>query len=69
MIRSHYLESNVSRETLSKLSKYNDFLIENNSKMSLISKNSEKIAIDRHYVDCAQIAKYLDKKDKKIFKC
>ena len=66
MIRSHYLESNVSRETLSKLSKYNDFLIENNSKMSLISKNSEKIAIDRHYVDCAQIAKYLDQEDKKI---
>jgi Predicted S-adenosylmethionine-dependent methyltransferase involved in bacterial cell division len=42
------------------------FLIENNRKMSLISKNSENIAIDRHYVDCAQLIKYLDKSDKTI---
>ena len=56
----------VSRETLVKISKDHGFLIENNRKMSLISKNSENIAIDRHYVDCAQLIKYLDKSDKTI---
>ena len=66
MIRSNYFEKSVSRETLVKISKYHSFLIENNRKMSLISKNSENIAIDRHYVDCAQLIKYLDKSDKTI---
>ena len=66
MIRSNYFEKSVSRETLVKISKYHSFLIENNRKMSLISKNSENIAIDRHYVDCAQLIKYLDKSDKSI---
>ncbi len=66
MIRSNYFEKIVSRETLVKISKYHSFLIENNRKMSLISKNSENIAIDRHYVDCAQLIKYLDKSDKTI---
>jgi len=66
MIRSNYFEKSVSRETLVKISKYHSFLIENNRKMSLISKNSENIAIDRHYVDCAQLIKYLDKSDKNI---
>lgn len=66
MIRSNYFEKSVSRETLVKISKYHGFLIENNRKMSLISKNSENIAIDRHYVDCAQLIKYLDKSDKTI---
>ena len=67
MIRSNYFENSVSRETLSKLSKYNDFLLENNKKMALISKNTEKIAVERHYEDSAQIISYLDKKDKTIW--
>ena len=66
MIRSSYLEKNVSRETLLKLSKYHEFLIENNKKMSLISKKTEEVAVKRHYEDCAQIIKYLDKSDKTI---
>ena len=66
MIRSNYFENSVSRETLVKISKYHSFLLENNRKMSLISKNSEEIAIDRHYVDSAQLIKYLDKSDKTI---
>ena len=66
MIRSNYFEKSVSRETLVKISKYHSFLIENNRKMSLISKNSENIAIDRHYVDCAQLIKYFDESDKTI---
>ena len=66
MIRSSYFENSVSRETLLKLTKYHEFLIENNQKMSLISKKSEEIAVKRHYEDCAQLIKYLDKTDKVI---
>ena len=66
MIRSTYFENSVSRETLLKLTKYHDFLLENNRKMSLISKKTEEIAVKRHYEDCAQIIKYLDNSDKTI---
>ena len=66
MIRSNYFDKSVSRETLSKISKYNEFLLENNKKMALISKNTEKIAVERHYEDSAQIIRYLDKNDKTI---
>ena len=66
MIRSSYFEKSVSRETLLKLNKYHEFLIENNKKMSLISKNTEKKAVKRHYEDCAQLIKYIDKTDKTI---
>ncbi len=66
MIRSTYFENSVSRETLLKLTKYHDFLLENNRKMSLISKKTEEIAVKRHYEDCAQLIKYLDKSDKTI---
>ena len=66
MIRSSYFEKSVSRETLLKLNKYHEFLIENNNKISLISKNTEKIAVKRHYEDCAQLIKYIDKTDKTI---
>ena len=66
MIRSSYFEKSVSRETLLKLNKYHEFLIENNKKISLISKNTEKIAVKRHYEDCAQLIKYIDKTDQTI---
>ena len=66
MIRSIYFENSVSRETFQKINKYHEFLIENNQKLSLISKKSEEIAVKRHYEDCAQIIKYLDNNDKKI---
>ena len=57
MIRSSYFENSVSRETFQKINKYHEFLIENNKKLSLISKKSEEIAVKRHYEDCAQIIK------------
>ena len=66
MIRSNYFEKNVSRETLGKILKYHEFLLESNQKLSLISKKTEKEAMERHYVDCAQIIKYFDKSDKSI---
>ena len=66
MIRSNYFDKSVSRETLGKISKYHEFLLKSNQKLSLISKRTEKEAIERHYVDCAQIIKYFDKSDKSI---
>ena len=66
MIRSNYFDKNVSRETLGKILKYHEFLLESNQKLSLISKKTEKEAMERHYVDCAQIIKYFDKSDKSI---
>ena len=41
-------------------------MIENNKKMSLISKKTEEIAAKRHYEDYAQLIKYLDRSDKTI---
>ena len=66
MIRSKYFEDSVSRETLEKINTYHEHLLRENSKMSLISKSSEHIAVDRHYVDCAQLVKYLEKSDKSL---
>ncbi len=65
MIRNS-LFNNVSRETIDKIDKYHLFLVENNKKTSLISKNSEKDAYNRHYLDSAQIIKYLDPNDIKL---
>ena len=66
MIRSNYFDKSVSRETLGKISKYHEFLLKSNQKLSLISKSTEKEAIERHYVDYAQIIKYFDKCDKSV---
>lgn len=46
---------NVSRETIEKLNKYNDFLLENNKLLNLIGKTTEKHIFSRHFKDSAQI--------------
>ena len=46
---------NVSRETIEKLNKYNDFLLENNKLLNLIGKTTEKFVFSRHFKDSAQI--------------
>ena len=46
---------NVSRETIEKLNKYNDFLLENNKLLNLIGKTTEKLVFSRHFKDSAQI--------------
>ena len=66
MIRTPYLNSIVSRETLEKINKYCDFLIKYNKKINLISKNSEVNIMSRHIEDSAQLIKYIDAKDKNI---
>ena len=66
MIRSKYLDSFVSRETSRKLDQYHQFLMNNNQKMSLISKSTEREAYIRHYEDSAQIIEYISNQDENI---
>ena len=66
MIRSKYLDSFVSRETSRKLYQYHQCLMNNNQKMSLISKSTEREAYIRHYEDSAQIIEYISNQDENI---
>ena len=53
---------NVSRETIEKLSIYNDFLLENNKLLNLIGKTTEKLVFSRHFKDSAQIYNLIEDK-------
>ena len=66
MIKTPYLDSIVSRETLNKIEKYCDFLIEYNKNLNLISKSTENIIMSRHIEDSAQLLKYINIEDKNI---
>jgi 16S rRNA (guanine527-N7)-methyltransferase len=66
MIRTRYLDSIVSRETLKKIKKYCEFLIKYNKNINLISKSTEPIIMSRHIEDSAQLLKYIDNNDKNI---
>jgi 16S rRNA (guanine527-N7)-methyltransferase len=46
---------NVSRETIEKLNKYQDFLLSSNKLLNLIGKNTENHLFSRHFIDSAQI--------------
>ena len=54
----------VSRETIRSLNIYESLLLENNKKLNLISKSTEKIIKTRHILDSAQIIDFIDKKSK-----
>lgn len=66
MIRNSYIETIVSRETFKNIIKYSEFLIDYNKKLNLISKSTEKIIMNRHFDDSAQLIKFINKNDKKI---
>tara|TARA_B110000967_G_scaffold167946_1_gene176699 strand:- start:432 stop:1049 length:618 start_codon:yes stop_codon:yes gene_type:complete len=66
MLKTTYLDRIVSRETLKKIEKYCDFLIEYNKKLNLISKSTENIIMSRHIEDSSQLLKYIDSGDKNI---
>ena len=50
----------VSHETLDKLQEYTNLLLKWNKKINLISKSSEKDIWDRHILDSAQLAKFIN---------
>jgi 16S rRNA (guanine527-N7)-methyltransferase len=54
----------VSRETIKSLNIYESLLLDNNKKLNLISKSTEKIIKTRHILDSAQIIDFIDKKSK-----
>ena len=66
MIDSNILEYknleplNVSRETFPQFEAYCNLLKEENSKINLISKSTEKEIRKRHIVDCAQTVDFID---------
>ena len=49
----------VSRETLSELQLYQSMLVDWQNKVNLVSKNSLSCAWERHFLDSAQLYKYI----------
>ena len=56
----------VSRETITSLIKYEDFLIESNIGLNLIGKSTIKNIWTRHFLDCAQVIDFISKNDKSL---
>ena len=55
--------SNVSRETLNSLKKYEELLIQANKKLNLIGKSTIKHIWERHILDSYQVIDFIDKND------
>ena len=54
----------VSRETISSLIKYEDILINANEKLNLIGNSTIKTIWTRHFLDSAQVIDFIDKNNK-----
>jgi 16S rRNA (guanine527-N7)-methyltransferase len=57
---------NVSRETIEKLNKYEDFLLRSNKLLNLIGKKTENHIFSRHFTDSAQIYDLVENKSEII---
>jgi 16S rRNA (guanine527-N7)-methyltransferase len=57
---------NVSRETIEKLNKYKDFLLNSNKSINLIGKTTENQIFTRHFIDSAQIYDLIEDKSEII---
>ena len=56
----------VSRETIISLKKYEEILIEYNKRLNLIGKSTIKEIWTRHFLDSAQVIDFIDKNDKTL---
>jgi len=56
----------VSRETISSLKKYEEILIKANKKLNLIGTSTINNIWIRHYLDSAQVIDFIDKNDKTL---
>ena len=56
----------VSRETIDSLVKYENILIKSNEKLNLIGKSTINNIWSRHFLDSAQVIDFIDKNDVKI---
>ena len=57
---------NVSRETIEKLNKYKDILLNSNKLLNLIGKTTENHIFSRHFTDSAQIYDLIEDKSEII---
>ena len=53
--------SHVSRETINDLIIYERLLLDNNKKLNLIAKSTEKDIWNRHFLDSIQVIDFIDK--------
>ena len=51
----------VSRETIISLKKYEDILIEENKTLNLVGKSTIDYIWQRHFLDSAQVIDFIDK--------
>ena len=58
--------SQVSRETIRSLKKYENILIESNKTLNLIGKSTINEIWTRHFLDSAQVIDFIDKNDKTL---
>ena len=56
----------VSRETIISLKKYEKLLIKANNKLNLIGKSTNNLIWHRHFLDSAQAIDFVDKNDKSM---
>ncbi len=58
--------SQVSRETISSLTMYEELLIKANKTLNLIGKSTVSQIWHRHFLDSVQVIDFIDKNDKSI---
>ena len=56
----------VSRETISSLKKYEDILIKANKKLNLVGNTTINKIWERHFLDSSQVIDFIDKNDKTL---
>ena len=56
----------VSRETITSLKKYEDMLIEANKSLNLVGNSTIKEIWSRHFLDSVQVIDFIDKNDKTL---
>ena len=56
----------VSRETITSLKKYEDLLIKANKNLNLIGNSTINSIWERHFLDSAQVIDFIDKNDKSM---
>ena len=65
-IDTFYRFTQVSRETITSLKKYEDILIEANKSLNLVGNSTIKEIWSRHFLDSVQVIDFIDKNDKTL---
>ncbi len=65
-IDTFYRFTQVSRETIVSLKKYENILIKANKNLNLVGKSTLKDIWERHFLDSVQVIDFIDKNDKTL---